>query len=236
MTRAADAIADYRIVAAGDAALTIELEERIDPAVNSRAIAMADAVRRLAADGVRDVVAAYRSVTVYFDPLRTDYAALEASLGRVGREACGATAAGRAPIRVPVCYGGDFGPDLADVARLSGMTETEVTALHSAPEYRVYMLGFVPGFAYMGSVDPRIAAPRRRSPRLRVPAGSVAIAEGQTGIYPAETPGGWQLIGRTAMRAFDIERTPAFLLNPGDTVQFYPIERRELDRVSEGLH
>ena len=144
--------------------------------------------------------------------------------GRARGEQTGAT------IDVPVCYGGDFGPDLADVAALGGCTEDEVVRLHSGTEYRVYVVGFVPGFAYMGVVDDRLALPRRAAPRTRVPAGSVAIAAGQTGIYPMETPGGWHLLGRTPIRPFDPGRAEPVLFRPGDRVRFHAIDRETFER------
>jgi KipI family sensor histidine kinase inhibitor len=128
----------------------------------------------------------------------------------------------RAAIDIPVIYGGAGGPDLEAVAELAGCPVSEVIARHAARTYRVYMLGFVPGFAYMGTVDPAIAAPRHRVPRERVPAGSVGIAGQQTGVYPVESPGGWQLIGRTSTVMFDAARTPPSLLSPGDRVRFVP--------------
>jgi inhibitor of KinA len=128
-----------------------------------------------------------------------------------------------------VCYGGAFGPDLAGVARFAGMSEAEAIELHSGPVYRVFMLGFLPGFAYMGTVNPRIAAPRRPTPRMRVPAGSVGIAGGQTGIYPSESPGGWQLVGRTPVKPFDLGRLGPFLFKPGDAVRFYRIEPEDYE-------
>ena len=136
-----------------------------------------------------------------------------------------------APIRVPVCYAGEFGPDLADVAAFGGITEAETVRLHTSRTYRVFMLGFSPGFTYMGSVDGRIAAPRLPAPRVRVPAGSVGIAGVQTGIYPAPTPGGWQIVGRTPLKPFDLERPEPFLFKPGDAVQFYAIEPSEYARL-----
>ena len=128
-----------------------------------------------------------------------------------------------------MCYGGELGPDLAGVASFAGLTETAVVDVHAGGSYRVFMLGFVPGFAYLGIVDTRIAMPRRATPRVRVPVGSVGIAGAQTGVYPSETPGGWQLIGRTPVKPFDPARDEPFLLKAGDTVQFYPIERAEFD-------
>jgi len=221
----------FRVVAAGDSVLVVEFEERIDPAINARAIALAESLQAAGIAGVRDVVPTYRSVAVYFDPLRTSYDVL---LGRVERDAAQpppAASAAPTPIRIPVCYGGDFGPDLAEVARFAGLGEDEVVALHSAATYRVFMLGFVPGFAYMGVVDERIAAPRHSTPRVRVPRGSVGIAGVQTGVYPAETPGGWQLIGRTPLKPFDPERAEPFLMKAGDAVRFDAIDRAEFDRL-----
>jgi KipI family sensor histidine kinase inhibitor len=203
---------------AGDSALVLELEPRIDAAVNARAIAIAAAVREARVPGVRDVVPTYRSVAVFFDPLQTRFEAITGALDRAGVQA-GRVELPRV-VEIPVAYGGDNGPDLTEVAALTGFTEAEVIRRHAEAEYRVFMLGFVPGFAYMGVVDEGIAVPRRPTPRVKVPAGSVAIAGKQTGIYPQETPGGWRLIGRTRVRPFDPQRTPAFLVAPGDHVRF----------------
>ena len=133
-----------------------------------------------------------------------------------------------------MCYGGELGPDLTVVAAFSGLSEAEVIAVHAESTYRVYMLGFLPGFAYLGSVDERIAIPRRESPRLRVPAGSVGIAGRQTGVYPLPAPGGWQLIGRTPTRLFDLARAEPFLLRPGDQVRFAAVSESEFRRLSRG--
>jgi antagonist of KipI len=211
-----------RIGRAGDSALLLELDAVIAPEVNARAIAIAAAVRAEARPGVRDVVSTFRSVAVYFDPLVTDCAALLTSLER----ACGSPgkiAQGRT-IDVPVLYGGAFGPDLGDVAAFARLSTGEVIDRHAATLYRVFMLGFLPGFTYMGVVEPQIAAPRRAAPRVRVAAGSVGIAGAQTGIYPRESPGGWQIIGRTPLPVFDPERTPASLFAPGDSVRFVPVD------------
>jgi len=213
---------DFRIVTAGDSAVVVEFEERIDVEVNAKVVAVAEAIEAERIGGVRDVVPTFRSVAIYFDPLRTDFDRLNERLERAAANARPEATIAREPIRIPVSYGGAFGPDLAKVARYAGMTEGEVIARHVAPVYRVFMLGFVPGFAYMGTVDPRIVMPRRATPRPRVPAGSVGIAGGQTGIYPFETPGGWQIIGRTPLKPFDPSRAEPFLLKAGDAVRFHP--------------
>ena len=215
------------VVPAGDSAIFVEFDERIDPRVNARAIAFAAALQSAAISGVRDVVPTYRSVTVYFDPLRTSYDRLIAVIDRELDHPSSDPTAARPPLRIPVCYGGDFGPDLADVAAFASVTADEVVRRHAATTYRVFMLGFVAGFAYMGSVDASIAMPRRATPRVRVPIGTVGIAGAQTGIYPAETPGGWQLIGRTPLKPFDAERDEPFLMQAGDHVQFFPISAEE---------
>ena len=220
----------FRIVPAGDSALIVEFEERIDPDVNARTIACAEAIQAAGVPGVRDVVPTYRSVAVYFDPLRTDSDALTACLERAPGEPATAVAVAPTRVRIPVCYGGDLGPDLLGVASFAGMPEAEVVRVHAGATYRVFMLGFVPGFAYLGIVDQRIAMPRHATPRVRVPVGSVGIAGAQTGVYSAETPGGWQLVGRTPVKPFDPARDDPFLMKAGDAVQFYPIDRAEFDR------
>ncbi|MGE3276083.1 MAG: 5-oxoprolinase subunit PxpB [Vicinamibacterales bacterium] len=208
-----------------DTLILVDLGQRIDPGINAGAIALARRLSAAAVRGVRDVVPSYCSVGVHIDPLLVDLPALERLIEREGRDLAGeAPPEARAPVEIPVRYGGEAGPDLDALAAHAGLTVAEVVQLHTERLHRVYMLGFVPGFAYMGGVDPRIAAPRHRVPRERVPAGSVGIAGEQTGIYPIETPGGWQIIGRTDLAVFDAARDPACLLAPGDLVRFVAIE------------
>lgn len=220
----------WRLYRLGDAALVLAFEERIAPEVNAHAVRAAEAVREAGRAGVRDVVGSYAAVTIHFDPLRTSVDDLAAQVERIAGEVAAAPG-GRegAPrtVEIPVCYGGALGPDLNVVARFGACSEAAVMERHSAPEYRVYMLGFLPGFAYLATVDPAIAAPRRDAPRLRVPAGAVGIAGGQTGVYPLEAPGGWQLIGRTPRRVYDPRRAEPFLLRAGDAVRFVPISEAQ---------
>lgn len=206
-----------------DSMLLVELDGVIDPLVNERAIELARRLAQRAGRGVRDIVPAYCTVGVHFDPLATDLSALERAIVEAGQ---GLDGLDRLPdrqvVEIPVSYGGPDGPDLDSVAAFAGCTPEDVVRRHAARTYRVYMLGFVPGFAYMGRVDPTIAAPRHRVPREKVPAGSVGIAGEQTGVYPMETPGGWQLVGRTHLRMFDPTRERPSLLAPGDLVRFVP--------------
>jgi KipI family sensor histidine kinase inhibitor len=221
-----------RITLFGDAALLAEWEQVIDVIVSARVLAAAEHVRQAQLPGVRDVVPAYASFAVHFDPLHTDAAALR---DLVERAAGAADARDAAPaphgrtLDIPVCYGGRYGPDLADVATWAGCPPEDVIAVHAAPEYRVFMLGFLPGFPYLGSVDERIAMPRRDTPRRRVAAGSVGIAGRQTGVYPFDSPGGWQIIGRTPLVLFDPHRERPALLAPGQHVRFRPIAPAEFD-------
>jgi KipI family sensor histidine kinase inhibitor len=216
--------ADFQIVTAGDSVLIVQFAERVDPAINARAIALAERLGAAVPAGVRDIVPTYRSVAVYFNPLRTNHDRLLSELHRLASTNLASDAQLKQPIQVPVRYGGEFGPDLADVARFADSSEDEVVRLHTAKAYRVFMLGFVPGFAYMGEVDRRIAAPRRQTPRTAVPAGSVGIAGVQTGIYPSAIPGGWQLIGRTSIKPFDLSRSEPSLFKPGDLVRFIAVD------------
>jgi len=215
---------------AGDSAVLLELDPVIDPAVNARAIGIASAVAAQRIAGIRDIVPTYRSVAVHFDPLATDVERLRESL----RRAAHASPAARdgSLIEIPVVYGGENGPDLQEVAAFAGLTPQEVTERHCAREYRVFMLGFLPGFAYMGVVDDAIAAPRKATPRTRIPAGAVGIAGQQTGIYPRQSPGGWQLIGRTTVSVFDPSRAQPSLFAPGDRVRFVPEPRTLEPRTS----
>ena len=219
-----------RIVAAGDAALVVELPARIDPAINARLVALAETIRNRCGSAVTDAVVGYCTLTVYFDPVRVDPVWLEGEMLTLATDAEGIAQVEGPLVHVPVCYGGELGPDLEEVAARIDCSEEDVIALHAGREYRVYVVGFVPGFAYMGTVDDRLALPRRSTPRKKVPAGSVAIAAGQTGIYPMETPGGWHILGRTPVKPFDSSREDPVLFKPGDRVRFVPIRRDEYER------
>jgi antagonist of KipI len=221
---------------AGDSAILLELEPVIDPAVNARAIAIATAVSDRRLEGIRDVIPTYRSVGVHFDPLTCDVDSLRETMREAASSA--RVAASGSLVEVPVAYGGDNGPDLDDVAAFAKLPARTVIDRHCGREYRVFMLGFLPGFAYMGIVDDAIAAPRKATPRPRIPAGSVGIAGRQTGVYPRPSPGGWQLIGRTPLQVFDPGREPASLFRAGDRVKFSPVARafRARAEVSQATH
>lgn len=201
----------------GDAALVVELGTRIDTALNSRCHALAAALEKRS--GVKEAFAGYSTVTVHYDPDRTSFTALKAAISKLLRAKPRVGPSGRLH-RIPVTYDG---PDLAESAELLGLTTLELVKRHSQPIYRVFMVGFVPGFGYLGPLPPSLQLPRRRVPRTHVPAGTVAMAGEQTGVYPLPTPGGWHLLGRTSMPMFLPDNDPPSLLRPGDRVKFHPI-------------
>ena len=221
----------------GDRALVIEFGDRIDPALSSHIAALAQRMRASPPRGVLDIVPTYATLALHYDPAQVEdgNSPYDALTGQVeawlGAEPPESTVQGRS-IEIPVCYGGEFGEDLQALAERHGLEPEDVVRLHSEARYDVHMLGFVPGFAYLGGLDARLATPRRDSPRPRVPAGSVAIGGAQTGIFPLETPGGWHLIGRTPLRLFTPGAEPPCLLNAGDTVQFAPISATLFARLA----
>lgn len=207
-----------RLLPVGDTAFSIEFGEAIGEAANARVMALKAAIATAGEmTGLVEVVPSFRSLLVVLDPLRTDFATLAAKVGALARSlGDGAMAPGR-HWTLGVRYDG---PDLEAVAGACGLAPAEVIALHAGTIYRVHMLGFLPGFAYMAELPAPIRLPRRAEPRLRVPAGSVAIADAMTAVYPWESPGGWHLIGRTEAVLFDQAKAPPALLAPGDTVSF----------------
>ncbi len=212
-----------RLLPAGDSALLIEFADEINDAINDRVHALADALRAQARPEICDLIPAYASLLVCYTPQRVSFAEMCALL----RDTLASpdTRAPRASrlVEIPTRYGGAFGPDLAFVAQHNHLTEDEVIRWHTSVVYRVYFIGFLPGFAYLGTVPEPIAVPRMETPRARVPAGSVGIAGRQTGIYPMESPGGWRLIGRTELSLFDPQHDPPTLLQPGDRVRFVAV-------------
>jgi KipI family sensor histidine kinase inhibitor len=211
---------DFRLLPLGDSCLSVVFEEKIDPSTNARCVAMADALDRTSRRGIRDVVPGYNTVAVYFDPLQLDRRSVASELELLAAAHANAPAHMGPLVEIPVRYGGAPGPDLPAVADFARCSEDEVVRLHSSTEYRVYMLGFLPGFAYLASVDQRIAMPRLDTPRMRVQAGSIGIAGRQTGIYPCDTPGGWRIIGRTEIKIFNAAKPDPFLFQPGQRVKF----------------
>lgn len=222
----------------GDSGIVIKLGDAIDQATQQKVMAIADYLEEHPLPGMVEYVPGYTTVTVYYDPVAWyDPRAADKSYERFKALLAGKLLHIRPDeqtpprlVEIPVCYGGDFGPDLPDVAAYHGITPEEVIRIHSEQEYLVHMIGFAPGFPYLGGLDKRIATPRRQSPRTAIAPGSVGIGGEQTGVYPIESPGGWHIIGRTPERLFRPEEQPPSLLRAGDRVRFCPISQEEFEK------
>lgn len=226
---------NYTLYPLGDQAIIIELGNKIHPSVQQKVQAVSVFIEERLQDWIRECVPSFTSVAVYYDPYKIKKLEMAASpyqficekianllqfieLDNIKKSRV---------VEVPVCYDQEFGPDLLYVAEYNNLTMEEVIHIHSSGEYLVHMIGFAPGFPYIGGMSTKIATSRRESPRLKIPAGSVGIAGIQTGIYPIETPGGWQIIGRTPLPLFLPNQNPPTLLRAGDTIKFVPISNEE---------
>jgi len=227
-----------RLLALGDAAWTVEFGREISAAVNARVMDLAERIALLRQDDplfatVGDLVPTFRSLTLHFDPLLTDAEALGERLLALGQQAGSKLHEGRRWC-LPVCFEGDFAPDLPRLAEAKGLSEDAVIQRLLAAEFRVYMIGFLPGFPYMGGLPPELAMPRLASPRQRLPANSLAVAGEMCAVYPWESPGGWNLLGRTPVQLFDLKQAdqPA-MLAAGDRVRWYAVSRDEYERLQQ---
>ena len=223
-------------LAAGDGALVVELGDSIDPETNRKVHNLLRSVERRSVPGVIDLVPTYRSLLVEFDPIETPLEELKSILDQCSNNLDELDEDKRRVVHIPTLYSGEYAPDLPFVAEHAGLTIDEVVSIHSGTDYLVYMMGFTPGFAYLGGLSEKVATPRLETPRTVTPGGSVGIAESQTGVYPVASPGGWRLIGRTPVRLFDPQREPPAVLAAGDYVRFVPLSGeaeylRILDRV-----
>ena len=219
-----------RIQPLGDSAAVIVFGDEIDRTVNRRVHSLASALDADRLEGVIEWLPTYAALTVFYEPLILNYDEVAYWLSACANRAADLCSKSADPpsspprlVEVPTYYGGEFGPDLAFVAQYHDSSQDDVIRIHSGAIYQVYMLGFTPGFPYLGEVSEQIATPRLATPRSRVPMGSVGIATRQTGIYPIESPGGWRIIGRTTLKLFDPEREPPFLIRAGDMVKFVPV-------------
>jgi len=227
--------ARFRI--AGDSGLLVEYGDGIDPEINARVRSMDMVLASDPLEGVREVIPTYRSLLIIYDPLKTDPDQLSQALVGLESRLDEITIPAPDTVEIPVCYGGDHGPDIAHVAQANGLAVEDVIRLHSETVYSIYMIGFTPGFCFLGGLPDKLHTPRLETPRMRVPAGSVGIANAQTGIYPLTSPGGWQLIGRTPVRLFAPEKESPFIYKTGDSIRFVPISpERYVDhlRAEEG--
>ncbi len=223
--------ANFRIT--GDRGLLVEYGDAIDPAVNRKVRSMAIVAKNKMPEGVMEIIPTYRSILIYYDPLITNPSILKDALTDLESSLSEIEIPPPKVVEIPVCYGGEFGPDIEHVAQSHDLTPREVERLHSEPEYLIYMVGFTPGFPFLGGLPEALHTPRLKTPRTLVPKGSVGIANGQTGIYPIASPGGWQLIGRTPATLFAPEHSNPFLYQAGDCIRFKPISPRDYQRLSD---
>ncbi|MGO4717365.1 5-oxoprolinase subunit PxpB [Bradyrhizobium sp. 2TAF24] len=225
----------FRFLSASDSAVIVEFGDRVDRAVNERVLALGDAVHRARLAGVTDVVPTFRSLMIHYDALVTSGPAIEDAVTNLAQAGNPARQIKRRLWFIPACYEPSHAPDIEDIARTLHLTAREVAELHATCHYHVYMIGFVPGFPYMGDVAAALQLPRRADPRTRVPPGSVAIATNLTAIYPYESPGGWHLIGTTPIRFFDAATERGSVLQAGDAVAFEPVTAAEFDRIKAAV-
>lgn len=218
----------------GDTALLISFGDVISPAINYKIRRMIEMIEDMKDPAIREMIPAYTSLLIQYDALESSYKELKTRLEpivsipvEISEEDCVTV------IEIPTAYGGEYGPDLSVVAAHNHMSEDEVVSIHSGRDYLVYMLGFIPGFAYLGGMDSRIATPRLQTPRQSIPAGSVGIAGEQTGIYPSQSPGGWQIIGRTPITMYDLQREMPSLLSAGQYVRYVPIDEEVFHNIKE---
>jgi len=218
---------------AGDRGLLVEYGDAIAPEINKKVRSMTVALGRATPPGVVELIPTYRSVVILYDPslthpsrLMEQVLVLEEGLSRIEIPP-------PVTVEIPVCYGGEFGPDIGFVARSHDLTQGDVIRLHSEPAYLIYMLGFTPGFPYLGGLPEALHTPRLETPRTLVPAGTVGIANAQTGIYSIDSPGGWRLVGRTPVKIFDPQRQNPFLFKAGDLLKFRPISKQEFQRIED---
>ncbi len=224
---------DVKFLLSGDTAVTVEFGNAISEAINAKVRAFTIALQGSSIPGIVELVPTYRSLMVHYDPDKILYETLIQRMETLLSQLDSIQIPPSEVLEIPVLYGGEMGPDLAFVAEHNHKTEEEVIRIHTSTEYLIYMLGFTPGFTYLGGMSEEIAAPRLQQPRVKIPAGSVGIAGSQTGVYPIDSPGGWQLIGRTPVRMYDPDRETPILPQAGQYIKFYAIDQAEFDRIAE---
>ena len=224
---------EVKISTAGDSALLIEFGQEISTEINARITAFVHLLKAQRIEGVQDMIPAFTSLLINYDPRVVNYKTLTKRLQKLLKLDVNEETSTSRVFEIPVCYGGEYGPDIENIAKNAGLTEEEVIKIHSSKDYLIYMLGFLPGFSYLGGLDERIHTPRLANPRIRIPAGSVGIGGSQTGIYRLDSPGGWQLLGLTPVKTYDPERENPILFEAGDYIRFVPVSEEEYLKIKE---
>lgn len=221
----------YRI--AGDRGLLVEYGDQIDLTINRKVRSMVILLDQLKPAGIIEVIPTYRSLLILYDPLKTIPSSIQTDLEGLEARQSNIEIPSPKLVEIPVCYGGEFGPDIGFVADFHHLTENEVIRIHSSVAYPIYMIGFTPGFPFLGGLSEKLHTPRLKTPRTHVPAGSVGIANNQTGVYPVASPGGWQLIGQTPLKLFDFAREDPFLYQIGDQIRFVSISMETYRQMAD---
>ena len=222
-----------KLLTAGDSSILLQFGNTIDPAINRKIAATVQLMREQHINGVTDVIPAFCSLLIDYDPRVISYEQIKGRMEALVKIDVSAGNTRKRVFEIPVCYGGEYGPDIQNIADHAGLSVEEVIQIHTSRDYLIYMLGFLPGFTYLGGLDERIHTPRLANPRIRIPAGSVGIGGSQTGIYPMDSPGGWQLMGMTPVKTYDPDREVPILVEAGDYIRFVAIDEDEFHRIKE---
>ena len=224
---------NIKILTAGDSSILVEFGKVISPEINRKITATVQLMKMQHIEGVVDIIPAFCSLLINYDPRVISYEEITERMQHLLKMDAKMDEGKKKIYEIPVCYGGEYGPDIANIAEHAVLTEEEVIKIHSSRDYLIYMLGFLPGFCYLGGLDERIHTPRLANPRIKISAGSVGIGGSQTGIYPLDSPGGWQLMGMTPVKTYDPDREVPILLEAGDYIRFIPIDEEEYNRIKE---
>ena len=225
-----------KILPEGDSAILIEFPKVISPEINGKITSLAHLLKEQQIVGVMDMTPAFCSLLVHYDPRVITYGKLLNRVNKIMKLNLDTKAKTKKIYEIPVCYGGEYGPDLEFVAKNAGISVEEVIKIHSSKDYLIYMLGFLPGFSYLGGLDEKIHTPRLANPRIKIPAGSVGIGGAQTGIYPLESPGGWQLLGKTPVKTYNPDREIPILFEAGDYIRFVPVSQEEFEKIEKEVN
>lgn len=224
---------NIRILTAGDSSILIEFGKEINPEINGKITSLVQLMKEQHIEGVVDMIPAFCTLLVNYDPRVITYEEIRDRMEKLLKIETRASESRRRVYEIPVCYGGEYGPDIENIAEHAGLSVEEVIRIHSSRDYLIYMLGFLPGFCYLGGLDERIHTPRLANPRIKINAGSVGIGGSQTGIYPLDSPGGWQLMGMTPVKTYDPEREVPILVEAGDYIRFVPVDESEYKGIKE---
>lgn len=224
-----------KYLVSGDKALVVEFGNKISEEINSKVRAMMIAIDSKNIDGIVEITPTYRSLMIHYNPLEIDYNNLVEKIKDIENGLDNIDIPLPEVIEIPTVYGGEYGPDIENVAQHNGISVDEVIKIHTSKEYLIYMLGFTPGFPYLGGMDEKIATPRLKVPRTKITGGSVGIAGSQTGIYPIDSPGGWQLIGRTPLKLYDVYREKPILLQSGNYIKFVKVDEKQYKEIEDAV-